>query len=74
MARVNVYLPDDLASEAKAANLNVSGLTQDAIRSALAAGATDGWLERVAELHHDDIPHEAVLAAMDAARDELDDQ
>jgi post-segregation antitoxin (ccd killing protein) len=34
---VNVYLPDDLAERAKAAGVNISALTQDVIRSALAA-------------------------------------
>jgi len=37
MSRVNVYLPDDLAEKAKKAGLNISSLTQDAIRSSLAA-------------------------------------
>ena len=32
MARVNVYLPDDLAAKARAADLNVSRLTQAAIQ------------------------------------------
>ena len=44
MARVNVYLPDDLAAQAKQARLNVSAITQDAIRTNLAASATDIWL------------------------------
>ena len=44
MARVNVYLPDDLAAQAKAAGLNVSGLTQEAIESALAALGLTGWI------------------------------
>jgi hypothetical protein len=44
MARVNVYLSDDLAAQAKQARLNVSAITQDAIRTNLAASATDIWL------------------------------
>ena len=35
MARVNVYLPDELASGARDAGLNVSALTQEAVRQAL---------------------------------------
>ena len=44
MARVNVYLPDDLAAEAKEAGLNVSNLTQKALRSTLAGIRVDEWL------------------------------
>jgi post-segregation antitoxin (ccd killing protein) len=44
MARVNVYLPDEMAEVAKSANLNVSALTQNAIRIALAQGSTNTWL------------------------------
>ena len=39
MVRVNVYLPDDLAEQARIADLNVSRLAQDAIRLALDARA-----------------------------------
>ena len=35
MARVNVYLPDDLAAEVRASGLNVSQVTQEALRAAL---------------------------------------
>lgn len=45
MARVNVYLPDDMAEAARTAGLNVSGLTQDAIRRTLAGRRTTDWLE-----------------------------
>lgn len=34
MARVNVYLPDGLAAASRAAGLNVSRITQDALRAA----------------------------------------
>ena len=50
MARVIVYLPDDLAEQARAANLNVSGLTQDAVRRALDARAVNEWLDELASL------------------------
>lgn len=71
MARVNVYLPDDLADEARAAGLNVSGLTQGALREALAGKHTDRWLKRLERLPAVDVAHEAVLAALDQAREEL---
>jgi post-segregation antitoxin (ccd killing protein) len=74
MARVNVYLPDDLADEVKQAGLNVSGITQDALREALAERATDEWLDQVARLGPTTVTHDVVIAAVDAARDELGDR
>ena len=71
MARVNVYLPDELAQRARAAGVNISGVTQEAIRSALASLDTDTWLDRLARLPRNDIPHEQVISALDEARDEL---
>ena len=72
MARVNVYLPDDLALQARAANLNLSGLTQDAVRRALAARRTDTWLDEVVEMKRTDVEIETVLAAVREALDDLD--
>ncbi|HPY23521.1 MAG TPA: type II toxin-antitoxin system CcdA family antitoxin [Mycobacterium sp.] len=70
MARLNVYVPDDLAERARARDLNVSALTQAAISAELERSATDHWLSRLSgnptSARHDD-----VLAAIDAARDEL---
>ncbi len=72
MARVNVYLPDDLAEEARAAGLNVSGLTQAAIRGALAARRVDEWLDGVAACRPLGVSPEAVAAAVAAAKDEIE--
>jgi post-segregation antitoxin (ccd killing protein) len=71
MARVNVYLPDDLAQQARAAGLNISGVTQEALRSALAGGETDRWLQRLEALPRLGVPHERVMAALDDARAEF---
>ena len=71
MARVNVYLPNELAAQAKAAGLNVSGLTQEAIESALAARRIDDWLDDVASLPPLDIDERAIAAAVSAAKDEF---
>lgn len=71
MARVNVYLPDDLAARAKEAGLNVSGLTQEAIRSALAVRRVDDWLDEVASLPPLDVDEGAVAAAVSAAKDDF---
>jgi post-segregation antitoxin (ccd killing protein) len=72
MARINVYLPDELAREAKEAGLNISGLTQQALRSALAAERNDEWLDDLQALGPTDITHEAVLTAVAAAKDDLE--
>lgn len=70
MARLNVYVPDDLAERARARGLNVSALTQAAISAELENSATRSWLEgledRSTTARHDD-----VLDALDAARDEF---
>jgi post-segregation antitoxin (ccd killing protein) len=71
MARVNVYLPDDLADEVREADLNVSSITQAALRAALDDRASDAWLDAIDRLGATAVTHEAVLHAVDAARDEL---
>lgn len=70
MPRVNVYLPDDLATEVKEAGLNVSAVLQEALRRKLASVATDRWLEAVRSRPASTVTHEQALAALDAARDE----
>lgn len=72
MSRVNVYLPDELAAEAKAAGLNISSLTQEAVRSALVAHSLKGWQDRVNQLGSTGIDHESVLEAVRSAKDELE--
>jgi len=72
MARVNVYLPDDLADAARHAGLNVSGLTQEAIRAALASARTDEWLEAVAQLSPIEVDPAAVAAAVAEAKDDIE--
>lgn len=71
MARVNVYLPDDLARRARTAGLNVSSVTQDALREVLARTDTDRWLDELESLPSVDVSHQAVLDALDRAREEL---
>jgi post-segregation antitoxin (ccd killing protein) len=71
MARVNVYLPDDLAEEARAAGLNVSNITQDALRRELAGKRTSAWVARVSELPPTGVTHEQVMDALDAVREEM---
>ena len=75
MARVNVYLPEDLAAEAREAGLNVSALTQAAIREELARRGAEAWWEDLRDFHrrnpHPPIPRDVILAALDEAREEL---
>ncbi len=71
MARVNVYLPDELAEQARAADLNVSGLTQEAIRRALDARAVNDWLDDLASLDPVAIDPAVVREAVRSAKDEF---
>jgi post-segregation antitoxin (ccd killing protein) len=71
MARLNVYVPDELAARARAARLNVSSLTQQALQGALASDETDAWLSSLPKPGVNPAAVEVVLAAIDAARDEL---
>lgn len=70
MARLNVYVPDELAERARTRGLNVSALTQAAIRAELENSATDAWLDSL-EARNTEARHVDVLDAIDTARDEL---
>jgi post-segregation antitoxin (ccd killing protein) len=72
MARVNVYLPDELADRARAAGLNVSAVTRAALEAELAAMAAAAWLECLAALPPTAVRHRDVIAAVAAARDEIE--
>ena len=74
MARVNVYLPDELAERAKLAGVSISAVTQDALRSALAAMDTDAWLDRLDQRSGAEVEHDRVLEALDEAREEFGDR
>jgi post-segregation antitoxin (ccd killing protein) len=71
MARVNVYLPDELAREARAAGLNISQVAQAALASTLEHSETDRWLDRLERLPRSAIAHRSVIEAIDEARAEL---
>ena len=70
MARLNVYVPDELADAARSAGLNISALTQRALTTALARAETESWLARFDE-RTPRVRHDEVTAALDEARDEL---
>lgn len=73
MARVNVYLPDDLADEARAAGLNVSNVLQRALRQELVGERTSRWLRGLGGLPVSGVDHAEALAALDAVRTEAGD-
>jgi post-segregation antitoxin (ccd killing protein) len=72
MARVNVYLPDSLAERARAAHLNVSGLTQEAVTAALERVEAERWIDRLEQRPRRDLSRAGVIGALDEARDELE--
>lgn len=72
MARLNVYVPDELASRVRDAGLNVSAITRAALEDELGRRSTDAWLEELKRLPPAGVSHDDVLAALDAARDEYD--
>jgi post-segregation antitoxin (ccd killing protein) len=71
MARVNVYLPNDLAEEVRAAGINVSSIAQEALRQELAGRTTSSWLAEVRGLSPTAVGHDEALAALHAVRDEM---
>jgi post-segregation antitoxin (ccd killing protein) len=71
VTRLNVYLPDELAAQAKKAGLNLSAVTQEAVRRTLIERSTDAWLAAIAaKASGQTISHVRALEALDAARDE----
>ena len=70
MARLNVYVPDELAEQARADGLNVSALTQAAIRAELARKSMDSWMASLPTVGQP-VGHDAVMAALDETRDEF---
>jgi post-segregation antitoxin (ccd killing protein) len=71
MARMNIYLPDDLAAQARAAGLNISALARAAVEAELARSSTDEWLERVLALAPTSVSHEEAIEALTAAREDF---
>ncbi|WP_132876700.1 type II toxin-antitoxin system CcdA family antitoxin [Tamaricihabitans halophyticus] len=70
MARLNVYVPDELAEKARAAELNISALAQAAIADELQRRATNSWLDTL-PVPRGTVSHRAALVALDGAREEL---
>jgi post-segregation antitoxin (ccd killing protein) len=70
MARLNVYVPDELAEQARARGLNISALTQSALMDELERTSMSEWLDHLPSPRKH-IDHGAVQAAVDEARDEF---
>lgn len=66
-----MYVPDELARRAKAAELNVSALVQAAIVDELQRRATDSWLANL-PVPRRTVSHDAALDALEGARSEMD--
>ena len=71
MPRVNIYLPDDLAEEARAAGINVSQVAQEALRGELRRQRVSDWVARVSKRPPTGVTHEQVIEALNAAREEM---
>jgi post-segregation antitoxin (ccd killing protein) len=56
---------------AREAGINVSAVTQQALRTALARSHTDRWLERLNDRPGVELDHQLVLDALEQARDEF---
>ena len=70
MARLNVYVPDELAEAARSRGLNVSALTQAAIAAEFARTSMQSWLASLPAVSRP-VEHDAIMAALDTARDEF---
>ena len=58
------------SAEAKKAGLNLSAVTQEAVRRALAERSTDAWLATLVDTASTQrLPHDRALDAIDAARE-----
>ncbi len=74
MARVNIYLPDDLARRAREADLNVSGIAQQALERELRVRATNEWLDEVQRLHEEHALPTVSAEVMQQIWDEVDEE
>lgn len=70
MARLNVYVPDELAERARGAGLNVSAVTQAALAAELERHSLGEWLAALPTPGRV-VSHQSALAALDEARADL---
>lgn len=72
MARVNVYLPDDLAEQARQLGLNISRIARHGVEHALELSRADRWLEELGDLPATGVTHEQVLRSVSEAKEEIE--
>ncbi|MCV6985302.1 type II toxin-antitoxin system CcdA family antitoxin [Mycobacterium shinjukuense] len=70
IARLNVYVPDELADRVRSADVNVSAVVQAALAEELDRRATNAWLDALPPLRGRR-SHEAAIQALDEVRDEF---
>lgn len=68
MARINIYMPDELAEAVRAADMNLSNLAQVAAERELAQMRVSSWLSRVLFGRTRNISPEATLEALRSTR------
>lgn len=71
VARVNIYLPDDLAAEARAEGINVSGVCREAIEASLRMLRQKAWLVALQNHEPIEIPLEEIQTAVHGAQADL---
>jgi post-segregation antitoxin (ccd killing protein) len=71
MARVSVYLADQLAEAVQVAGLDVSAIVQRALAAELDYRDTDTWLDQVGRLAPTKANHADVTRAVNETREEL---
>ena len=68
-----MYVPDDLAAAARAEHLNVSAITQDAIRERLRLHGLRDWLDSLpGPAPGRSVSHDQVITALHQAREDFD--
>jgi post-segregation antitoxin (ccd killing protein) len=70
MARINVYMPDQLAAAVRASGINLSEVTQLAAEREVVRCQVSSWLGRVMAERSGDVTHEEALRALQVARRE----
>lgn len=70
MARLNVYVPNELADRVRSAEVNVSAVLQAALADELDRRTANAWLDALPPLggHR---PHQAAIQALHDVRDDF---
>ncbi len=71
MAKLEVCLPDDLAAEVATAGLNISQVTQEALRKVLSGGRLAEWLDDLNDIEPAGTTSEEVPKAVTEGKRDL---